>query len=397
MKQIKKHSIGFNTVSSTNGIINARGVKSKPNDIQVFGYTHEVGSGEKSPDNPYQLVSLDSGNVNLCKDWNYTSDLFTIYRNKITVQKTNNDTLYKISAKKEFTYSENKLYIYLKYEGFFTDGAKTPGFSIRLYDAQLEQLYRGVISYNKFNSCVEFDLSNIDTNSITYYSFTIENLTTDGTADYNFTIDVLMCENYISSYFEDEHSIVLSNGDTTIQVPVPIALNSVEGVSDYIFKDTDGIWKLMQNNKRYEFTGDEQFTLYNAVIFYNTNFLGYKITDNLICKSNHYKGVENKVNAGEMISSSANFSICFRNYEYNHGTLYIKDNRFSTAEEFVSFLAEQYENGTPLTIIYQLETPIVHTLSDYAQQLLNSFTLQNNNKIRVEGYPDLKISGYIQK
>lgn len=63
--EIREHSIGYNTITSTNGIISTRGVKSKLNNIEIYGYTHEVGEGEKSPDNQYTLVSLDSGNVNL--------------------------------------------------------------------------------------------------------------------------------------------------------------------------------------------------------------------------------------------------------------------------------------------------------------------------------------------
>lgn len=61
---LKKHTIGYNTVSSVDGIINARGVKSKPNNMEIMGYTHEVGEGEKSPDNPYELMGLNSGKIN---------------------------------------------------------------------------------------------------------------------------------------------------------------------------------------------------------------------------------------------------------------------------------------------------------------------------------------------
>ena len=71
-QQLKKYSIGYNTISSVDGVINARGVKSYPNNLEIYGYTHEIGTGEKSPDNPYILKSLDSGNVNL-----YSKDKIT--------------------------------------------------------------------------------------------------------------------------------------------------------------------------------------------------------------------------------------------------------------------------------------------------------------------------------
>ena len=62
MKRLK-NAIGYNTVSSVEGVISARGVKSKPKNLEIFGYTHEIGEGEKSPDNPYELVCLDSGKI----------------------------------------------------------------------------------------------------------------------------------------------------------------------------------------------------------------------------------------------------------------------------------------------------------------------------------------------
>lgn len=262
MKQLKKHAIGYNTVSSKNGVINARGVKSKPNDIQIFGYTHEIGTGEKSPDNPYVLESLDSGAMSV-------------------------------------------------------DGV------------------------------------------------------------------------------EYEHSIILSNNGMSLQVPVPIALNSVEGVSDYIFKDENGVWKLIQMCKKYEFTSEESISLQTINNFGIANFL-YEIANvelsqsflicNCLKKQNSV--IAKTYKEGYMRTDYASLKLMY---------IRIKVERASTVEEFKNFLAEQYENGTPLTIIYQLETPIEHTLSDYAQDLLNSFTLQNQNRVFVEGYPDIKVSGYLQK
>jgi hypothetical protein len=91
-----------------------------------------------------------------------------------------------------------------------------------------------------------------------------------------------------------------------------------------------------------------------------------------------------------------NNSICFRIEPYDN-TIYIKSTSFTTKDSFMSWLLEQYTIGTPLIIIYQLKTPIVHTLSDYAQELLNSFVLENKNNISVEGNPTFKITGYLQK
>ena len=260
---IKKHSIGYNTVSSVDGVISAKGVKSKPNDIQIFGYTHEVGEGEKSPDNPYILESLDNGAMSV-------------------------------------------------------DGVKY------------------------------------------------------------------------------EHSITLTNNNTTIQAPIPVRLRSVEGVSDYIFKDTDGVWKLMQNCQKYEFNGNEDCNLAGNNVFYIMDTVkDYQANNCVVCNSNFYTGTKNQINAYEM-RLQINNSICFRIEPYDN-TIYIKSTSFTTKNSFMSWLLEQYEVGTPLIMIYQLKIPIVHTLSDYAQELLNSFVLENKNNISVEGNPTFKITGYLQK
>lgn len=258
MKQLKKHAIGYNTVSSVNGVISARGVKSKLNNMEIYGYTHEVGEGEKSPDNPYILESLDSGAMSV-------------------------------------------------------DGV------------------------------------------------------------------------------EYEHSIKLTNNDKTVQVPTPIAFNSVEGVSDYIYKDDDGDWKLNQKCQKYEFTGKENFTIQSINTFgianFITNDLKYKKFSLCVCSHLEQQNTT--------ISNTKNEGI----YPVETSSLYLRihQNRCSTVDALKTYLAEQYHLNVAITLAYYLYTPITHVLSDYAQDLLNSFELQNNNEIFVEGNPDLKISGYIQK
>lgn len=260
---IKKHSIGYNTVSSVDGVISAKGVKSKPNNIRIFGYTHEIGEGEKSPDNPYQLVSLDSCNMSV--------------------------------------------------------------------------------------------------NGVEY-----------------------------------EHSITLTNNNTTIQVPIPVQLNSVNGTSDYILKDSDGIWKLMQNCQKYEFNGNEDCDAAGNDVFYIKDTVkGYQANNCVVCNSNFYTGTKNQINAYEM-RLQINNSICFRIEPYDN-TIYIKSTSFTTKNNFTSWLLKQYEVGTPLIMIYQLKIPIVHTLSNYAQELLNSFVVEDKNNIYVEGNPNIEISGYLKK
>lgn len=264
MKQLKKYAIGYNTVSSKNGVISARGVKSKANNMEIYGYTHEIGTGKKSPDNPYQLVSLDSGAMNV-------------------------------------------------------DGV-----------------------------------------------------------DY-------------------EHSIKLSNNDMSIQVPIPIALNSVEGVCDKIVKKED-VYYVEQNIKKFiidENIKNVYFILQeqaNGIIKFATRFPdmdGKIISKNkIIC--NKLPSYYENMNFYEHIRNS------YADYP-NSVILYISISRMTendtvTEDEILAYLKDNH-----IEVLYQVENPYYLKLSDYAQDLLNSFTLQNNNKIWVEGNPDLKISGYIQK
>ena len=195
------------------------------------------------------------------------------------------------------------------------------------------------------------------------------------------------------TYISDEHSITLTNNETTIQVPIPVQLRSVEGVSDYIFK-TDGIWKLMQNCQKYEFNGNEDCKAFENVFYIMDTVKNYQANNCVVCNSNFYTAIKNQGSAFEM-TSQINNSICFRTEPYNN-TIYIYSTGFTTKNSFMSWLIEQYEVGTPLIMIYQLKIPIVHTLSDYAQELLNSFVLGKDNIISVTDNAEFKIKGWIK-
>lgn len=366
MKQIKKHSIGFNTISSVDGIIKAKGVKSKPNNIEVYGYTHELGEGEKSPDNPYVLKSLDNGNVNL-----YSED-------KLTTHKVNSATGairtgIKLSTPKSGYYCVR-----------WDENTGTRGISYKLVNQTT-----GIIDgYKMFyvNSFVKvphgYDIIFYDTGGV-------------GTQKYAFTerTNLMILDSPImpDEYITDEHSIVLSNNDKTVQVPTPIAFNSVEGVSDYIYKDDDGDWKLNQKCQKYEFTGKENFTIQSINTFgianFITNDLKYKKFSLCVCSHLEQQNTT--------ISNTKNEGI----YPVETSSLYLRihQNRCSTVDALKTYLAEQYHLNVAITLAYYLYTPITHVLSDYAQELLNSFVLENKNNISVEGNPTFKITGYLQK
>lgn len=259
--EIKKHSIGYNTVSSVDGVISAKGVKSKPNNIQFFGYTHEIGDGEKSPDNPYKLVSLDSNNMSV--------------------------------------------------------------------------------------------------NGVEY-----------------------------------EHSITLTNNNTTIQVPVPVALHSVNNISDTLIKKND-VWGIIKKNSVFssnECIDNLKFNVFknDGTIVYMLNYGSLAITPNdnvYMCKSNMLNIVSHSVdknNIAKLYCNEKNKRIFIRYSQSEYP-------QFSSVETLREFLLKN-----PIEIIYPDKTENFIELSNYAQELLNSFTLQNNNKIWIEGYPDIKVGGYLQ-
>jgi|GEM_PF-3611124 hypothetical protein len=256
--KLKKHAIGYNTVSSVNGVVNARGVKSKPNNMEIYGYTHEVGEGEKSPDNPYILESLDSGAMSV-------------------------------------------------------DGV------------------------------------------------------------------------------EYEHSIKLINSGKAIQVPTPIPLNSVEGISDRIIKKED-IYYVEQNIQdiivdKISSVREQQ----NGYTKSNINIENGKVTK------------ANKIVCDKLLSKNIWLDIFTLEYIRNSGSAYpnlvvayMSTSRFTTNDTATENEILAYLKDNPIRILYQVENPYYLKLSDYAQELLNSFTLQNNNKIWIEGYPDIKVGGYLQ-
>lgn len=382
MNQIKKHSIGYNTVSSADGIINARGVKSKPDNIQIFGYTHEIGEGKKSPDNPYILSSLDGGDLNL-----YSEDKIT------DIQVTNDGIIRKGFAIDASEFKSKYCSIYFDEE----NSSQIPSVAPLNRGINIKFLYKNG-TYETFKT--KNFIKSIRTDKITenVKKVIIYNAGSDTHAEYfSFYIDLMILDSPIipNEYITDKHSIALSNNNTNIQVPVPIPLKSVDSVSDYIFKDKNGVWKLKQMCKTFNSTDNIDTLTLNTKL--STGVLVYRIgvqNDGLIgnrtaVKTNMLDIVSSKTNRDNIakffIISDARITVYIRYGQRQYV-------QFSDVETLKAWLLEN-----PFEIIYRAITQEEYILSDYAQDLLNSFTLQNNNKIWVEGYPDIKISGYIQK
>ena len=373
---LKNHTIGYNTISSVDGIINARGVKSKPNNIEIMGYTHEVGEGEKSPDNPYVLQSLDSGATDLAKSMT-TINLF-IDDNGYLMNHPYNVTIY-IACSPNTSYIINRTKYQATIQKNIACSSGVPKNGLKVSNS---------VPFPAGDTSIMYTT----TSNASYLIFQVY-LTSTYVNDYNNNI----LYKGLSIYEQNGHSIKITNNDKTIQVPTPIALNCVKGVSDYIYKDSHGVWKLVQNLYKLELTGQESNYDHEA---YSTNAYGIRNTSvplKLDFKNTSFSicNILPHVNASISDTRYESYRLL---YIQSKNLLYFRllESRISSLSEFKTYIKNQYDAGTPVTIIYQLETPIEHVLSDYAQNLLNSFELQNNNEISVEGLPEIKISGYIQ-
>lgn len=110
--------------------------------------------------------------------------------------------------------------------------------------------------------------------------------------------------------------------------------------------------KIVQRRKTLVFNGTENWALSGGT-FYLQSIKDYKISNSNICLCTHYISSNNVVGASSVLEGKCCFINTHNNYRF-----YIKDTSFTTAEEFKTFLAQQYANGTPVTLEYELETPI---------------------------------------
>lgn len=376
---IKKHSIGHNTVTSVDGIISTRGVKSKPNDIRIFGYTHEIGNGEKSPDNPYQLVSLDSGNVNLYDANNITG-----------IQVTNDGILRKGIIIESSYFKSKKCCIYFDLNESTGISKTSVGINIKfLYKNGQYEVFKEA---NFINSPKRIEIADTVEKILIYEA---ESGANGRYFDLYKNLTILDSPILPTETITEEHSITLTNNNTTIKIPVPIALNSVENINDKIVKKNNEYY--IEQNINDIVVNEESSIMVRAQQNGYTKF-NINITNGRIVNTN-------KIICNKMLVSAQTLLDAFQ-YEYIRSSIskypdllvaYILTNRVTsnttaTKQEICSYL-----QNNNIRILYQVNIPQYWKLSDYAQELLNSFVLENKNNISVEGNPDIEISGYLKK
>ena len=112
--------------------------------------------------------------------------------------------------------------------------------------------------------------------------------------------------------------------------------------------------------KKLVFTGNEPWQGADTTASkYLSIILDFNKVSGVTCMSTHYSGANN-VFPGDPIPNN---SVCF-NLERNTYVLYLKGSEPITLANFKTYLAQQYANGTPVTIWYVLATETTTTLNE---------------------------------
>lgn len=149
----------------------------------------------------------------------------------------------------------------------------------------------------------------------------------------------------------------VAHQEQTYTIPVQQPMRSIGTVRDEFIQDTNGNWFERHNVLRYIFTGTETFTnpstnRFNALLDidypYRVNTIKY------VCNS--FVAVAQKFTDGDFNTANSDKDNVIGFGARWHGVR-IKSTNFSTVSELTTWLAQQYANGTPVYVDYQLTTP----------------------------------------
>lgn len=154
-------------------------------------------------------------------------------------------------------------------------------------------------------------------------------------------------------------------------------------IGDYedTFVKVDGKWYEQHNIKKLVLDGTESWIYYNSGTFgvFYSDIVSVKLnTNNYLC-THFTKGNY----------TTTNNVILFT----NSGRLHIRNDNISNATDFKSWLAEQYNAGTPVIVYYILETPELIPCTAKQESILNSFyTYKGVTNISMIGIGTLKVN-----
>ena len=187
-------------------------------------------------------------------------------------------------------------------------------------------------------------------------------------------------------------SVTVSDGENTSTLETEICIYS-NGEKYEIVNWNKG--EIERHFAVYEFTGNETNVAYNATygLFIISNVKYMDIASKhtgQYCSHYSFKSpssLSDFANGGDnIIGAEARAGI-------NDTMFYIKDTRYTTPDEIRTYLKEQYENGTPVTFVGVMGTPIIEELSDTEKMKYNSFKLYDGyNRISCIDGCDISMS-----
>ena len=167
-------------------------------------------------------------------------------------------------------------------------------------------------------------------------------------------------------------NFILNTGSTSLpyepynRIATPIYLGQVQTtrkIRKLVFDGTEASWYRIV-------TDDGRYVYYNDTISPD-----YLRSDNVTVVCSHYKAIENVPSGGAV---GENETATFKTVGVNQ-RVYFGDSRYTTVEEWKTYLQQLYTSGTPVTVWYVLaepETGIVneplHKIGDYVDTV--SFT-----------------------
>lgn len=260
-------------------------------------------NGTPTPSSPIQPQECGERTENLITSTNFTTN--ALYINVATLKSAvDNDSLFVLSLETNITFTSNSLYLH-------TDS-----------DNRIVTTLNGIGRVSTAFKLTETDVNNIKSSNNPYFY-----IYKSGT-DFSST----------SVELRSGYKIPISSANTT----TPIYLGEVETT---------------RKIKKYELTGNENIsetTIGSKTIFQisqaTVSDKKYGVaTETMICS--HYKVIDGRTNLETNDNAITTYNAS------NNNALLIRDDNCVTLTDFTTYLAQQYTNGTPVTVWYVLATP----------------------------------------
>jgi hypothetical protein len=156
-----------------------------------------------------------------------------------------------------------------------------------------------------------------------------------------------------------------TSGEHSGQYKIPILIGG-NTINKYL-----GEVQTVRQIKKYEFTGQEDWSISNNERVLYTALADHLTSNELICYCSHYKSIANVSAMSALSNGECTFNNTLRWF-------YIKDDNYNDVT-FKTYLQQQYANGTPVTVWYVLateETAVVNEplmkIGTYADSLTTS-------------------------